>query len=172
MPDINTTLWAITPRRYLIKTDLTQAFYQIPLSQYSLKYCGIATPFWGICVDTGSAMDMPCSKTTLEEVMCHVLGGLIQEGCMTKLADDLYCGGDSPETLLSNWRWELASLNCCNPRLSPTKTIICLKSTIILGWIWSQGTLSASPHCITVFSCPPPQIVKGLHSFNGAYKVL
>ena len=80
-------------------------------------------------------MDMPCSKTTLEEVMCHVLGGLIQEGCMTKLADDLYCGGDSPKTLLSNWRRELASLNRCNPRLSPTKTIICLKSTIILGWI-------------------------------------
>ena len=40
--------------------------------------------------------------------MCRVLGDLIQEGCVTKLADDLYCGGDSPETLLSNWRPVLA----------------------------------------------------------------
>ena len=53
------------------------------------------------------------------------------------------------------------------------KTIICSKSTIILGWIWSQGTLAGSPHLITVFSsCPPPQTVKGLCSFIDAYKVL
>ena len=45
MPDVNTTLCTITPWHYLIKTDLTQAFYQIPLSQSSLKDCGIATPF-------------------------------------------------------------------------------------------------------------------------------
>ena len=37
MPDVNTTLHTITPWHYLIKTDLTQAFYQIPLSQSSLK---------------------------------------------------------------------------------------------------------------------------------------
>ena len=42
---------------------------------------------------------MPGSETALEEMMCRVLGDLIQEGCVTKLADDLYCGGDSPETL-------------------------------------------------------------------------
>ena len=34
MPDVNSTHRTIAPWRYLIKTDLTQAFYQIPLSQY------------------------------------------------------------------------------------------------------------------------------------------
>ena len=173
MPDVNTALRTITPRRYLIKTDLTQAFYQIPLSHSSLRYCGVATPFRGIRVYTRSAMGMPGSETALEEMMCRVLGDLIQEGCVTKLADDLYCGGDSPDTLLSNWRRVLESLDRCNLRLSPTKTIICPKSTTILGWIWSQGTLSASPHRVAVLSsCPPPQSVKGLRSFIGAYKVL
>ena len=173
MPDVNSTLRTITPWRYLIKTDLTQAFYQIPLSQSSLKYCGVATPFRGIRVYTRSAMGMPGSETALEEMMYRVLGDLIQEGCVTKLADDLYCDGDSPETLLSNWRRVLESLDRCNLRLSPTKTIICPKSTTILGWIWSQGTLSASPHRIAVLSSyPPPQSVKGLRSFIGAYKVL
>ena len=118
-------------------------------------------------------MGMPGSETALEEMMCRVLGDLIQEGCVTKLADDLYFGGDSPETLLSNWRRVLESLDRCNLRLSPTKTIICQKSTTILSWIWSQGTLAASRHCIAVLSsCPPPQSVKGLRSFIGAYKVL
>ena len=173
MPDVNTTLRAITPRRYLIKTDLTQAFYQIPLSQSSLKYCGIATPFRGIRVYTRSAMGMPGSETAPEEMMCRVLRDLIQEGCVTKLADDLYCGGDSPVTLLYNWRRVLESLDRCNVRLSPTKTIICSKSTTIHGWIWSQGTPSASPHRIAVLSsCPLPHSVKGLRSFIGTYKVL
>ena len=45
MPDVNSTLRTIAPWHYLIKTDLTQAFYQIQLSQSSLKYCGVATPF-------------------------------------------------------------------------------------------------------------------------------
>ena len=137
MPDVNSTLRTIAPWRYLIKTDLTQAFYQIPLSQSSLKYCGVATPFRGIRVYTRSAMGMPGSETALEEMMCRVLGDLIQEGCVTKLADDLYCGGDSPESLLSNWRRVLESPDRCNLCLSPTKTIICLKPTTILGCIWS-----------------------------------
>ena len=122
---------------------------------------------------TRSAMGMPGSETALEEMMCSVFGDLIQEGCVTKFADDLYCGSDSPKTLLSNWGRVLESLDRCNLRLSPTKTIICPKSTTILGWIWSQGTLSASPNRIAVLSsCPPPQSVKGLHSFINAYKVL
>ena len=67
MSDINTTLRTIIPWCYLIKTDLTQAFYQIPLSQSSLKYCGVATPFRGIRVYTRSAMGMPGSETTLDQ---------------------------------------------------------------------------------------------------------
>ena len=47
MPDVETTLRTIAPWRYMIKTDLTHAFYQIPLSK-SLKYCGVATPYRGI----------------------------------------------------------------------------------------------------------------------------
>ena len=141
MLDVNTTLRTITPWRYLIKTDLTQAFYQIPLSQSSLKYCGVATPCRGIRVYTRSAMSMPGSETALEEMICRVLGDLIQEGCVTKLADDLYCGGDSPEALLSNWRHVLESLDRCNLRLSATKTIICPKSTTIHGWICLHALL-------------------------------
>ena len=90
MPDVNTTPHTITPWHYLIKTDLTQAFYQIPLSQSSLKHCSVETPFQGIRVYTRSAMEMPGSETTLEEMMCRILGDLIQEGCITNLADDLY----------------------------------------------------------------------------------
>ena len=173
MPDVDTTLRTIAPWRYMIKTDLTRAFYQIPLSKSSLKYCGVATPFRGVRVYTRSAMGMPGSETALEEMMCRVLGDFIEEGFVAKLADDLYCGGDSPEALLNNWRRVLQALDRCNLRLSPTKTVICPKTTSVLGWIWSQGRLLANPHRIAVLaSCPPPSTVKGLRSFIGAYKVL
>ena len=42
MPDVDTTPRTIAPWRYVIKTNLTRAFYQILLSRSSLKYCGIA----------------------------------------------------------------------------------------------------------------------------------
>ena len=70
-------------------------------------------------------MGIPGSETALEEMMCRVLGDFIQEGCVTKLANYLYCGSDSPKTLLSNWRRVLESLDRWNLRLAPAKTIIC-----------------------------------------------
>ena len=106
-------------------------------------------------------------------MMCRVLGDFIEEGFVAKLADDLYCGADSPEALLHNWQRVLQALDRCNLRLSPTKTVICPKTTSIPGWIWSQGRLSANPYRIAALaSCALPSTVKGLRSFIGAYKVL
>ena len=50
---------------------------------------------------------------------------------------------------------------------------ISLLCSTILGWIWSQGSLSQSPHRITALAtCRPAESLKGLRSFIGAYKVL
>ena len=89
IPDAETTLRNLANWTYLIATDLTSAFYQIPLDQASMKYCGVATPFRGIRVYKRSAMGMPGSETALEELMSAVLGDLIQQGVVVKLADDL-----------------------------------------------------------------------------------
>ena len=173
MPDVDSTLRQIAQWNYLITTDLTSAFYQIPLSKTSIKYCGVATPYRGVRVYTRCAMGMPGSETALEELMCRVLGDCIQDGIVAKLADDLYCGGNTLDELLCNWRKVLEALQKCNLKLSPTKTTVCPRTTTILGWVWSQGALSASPHRIAVLSkCSPPDTIRGMRSFIGAYKVL
>ena len=173
MPDVNSTLQQIARWKYIVTTDLSSAYYQIPLSLESQKYCGVATPFKGVRVYTRCAMGMPGSETALEELLCRVLGDYIQEGKVAKLADDLYIGGDTPEVLHQNWTLVLSSLDKCNLRLSPAKTVIAPKSTSILGWVWSQGVLSASPHKISTLStCEPPTTIKQMRSFIGAYKVL
>ena len=105
--------------------------------------------------------------------MCRILGDYLQEGFVAKLADNLFCGGYTPDELLQNWERVLESLQKCGICLSPTKTVICPKTITILGWVWSQGCISASPHRIaTLASCPPPETVRGLRSFIGAYKML
>lgn len=173
MPDVDSTLRNIGRWKYIIVSDLTSAFHQIPLSKQSLKYCGIVTPYRGIRVYTRCAMGMPGSETALEELMCRVLGDCLQDGYVAKLADDLYCGGQTVDEFLHNWECVLKALAKCGLHLSPTKTIICPQSTTILGWNWTEGKLSASKHKVsTLSSCEIPETVKGLRSFLGAYKVL
>ncbi|KAJ8400993.1 hypothetical protein AAFF_G00389500 [Aldrovandia affinis] len=59
MPDVDSTLRLIAQWKDIIATDLTKAFYQIPLSRDSWKYCGVVTPFKGVRVYVRSAMGMP-----------------------------------------------------------------------------------------------------------------
>ena len=173
MPNVDSVLRDIGKWNYLIITDLLKSFYQIPLAHSSMKFCGVATPFKGIRVYTRSAMGMPGSETCLEELMSRVLGELIQEGCVAKIADDLYVGGISFEDALQNWQRVLEALKRNNLRLSASKTIVCPRTATILGWIWSNGTLQASPHKLaTLSSVAPPSTVQGLRSFVRSYKVL
>ena len=105
--------------------------------------------------------------------MSRVLGPLLQDGSVAKIADDLYCGGNTPQELLCNWKKVLQALHKCNLRLSARKTINSPKSTTILGWIWTVGSLSASSHSLnTLATYAEPSTVGQLRSFIGAYKVL
>ena len=50
LPDVDSTLRRIAQWSHIIVTDLTSAFYQIPLAKESMTYCGVATPFKGVRV--------------------------------------------------------------------------------------------------------------------------
>ena len=173
MPNVDSVLHEIGKWKYIVITDLLKSFYQIPLANSSMKYCGVVTPFKGIHVYTRSSMGMPGSKTCLEELMSRVLGDLIHEGCVAKIANGLYVGGNSPIEVVDNWRRVVALLQKNNLCLSVAKTIIYPRKAIVLGWVCSNGTLQASPHRLAVLSSvEPPSTVQGLRSFVGAYKVL
>ena len=159
--------------KYIVKADLSQAYYQVPLDPSSYKYVGVSTPFRGVFVYTRTVMGMPGSESALEQLLSRVLGDLMVSGSVIKLADDLYIGGDSPSSLLKVWEEVLFILSENNLRLSPSKTICCPISTDVLGWVWKQGTLQASNHRLSTLSaCDPPKTVKSLRSFIGAYKFL
>ena len=173
MPDVDNTLRKIAQWKYIVTTDMSNAFYQIPLSRESMKYCGVVTPFRGVRVYARSAMGMPGSETALEELLCRVLGDLLEEGVVAKLADDIYCGGNTIAELQQNVRRLLQSFANSGLRLSAAKTTLCPTTTTILGWVWNLGTIHASQHRIaTLASCDAPLTVKAMRAFVGAYKML
>ena len=132
MPNIPFTLHTIAPWKHVINLNQTHAFYQIPLSIASLKYLVFVALK---CTRDHAAMRMPGSDTALEELMCHVPGNIIQEELMMhcKLADDFYCGANTPQELISNWSCIFKVLSHCNLQLSAPKTMVCTISSTILG---------------------------------------
>ena len=171
MPTIDSVFRMMGSWRYFISTDLRDAFYQIPLEHSSMKWCGTPTPFRGLRVYTVAAQGMPGSSESLEEMLCTVLGSLVKEGWVAKIADDLNVGGGCIPSLLRNWTSVMSVLYDCGLRLKAVKTIICPLHAQVLGWDWHDGKLAASKHRIsTLSSCEPPTTVTAMRSFIGAYK--
>ena len=162
MPDTNQILRHIGNWRYLLKTDLTSAYWQMKLAKASMKYCGVVTPFRGVRVYARGAMGMPGTETALEELMCRILDDLLLEGNVIKIADDLYVGGNTPEEVLKTWKEVLIALQHNGLKLSATKTECCPTSVTILGWVWSQGMLKASPHKSSALAAVELPVTVGL----------
>ena len=159
--------------RYLIKTDLKSAYYQIPLAKESMRFVGVNTPYKGTYIYQRSVMGLPGSEAALEEVLSRILGDLVQGGGVIKLVDDLYIGAESVNELLNLWNSVLERLCMNGLKLSPDKTVCCPTSTMILGWLWESGSIRPTSHRLNALMiCEPPKTVKGLRSFIGCYKYM
>ena len=171
MPTVDSVFRMMGSWRYFVTTDLRDAFYQIPLEHSSMKWCGTPTPFRGLRVYTVAAQGMPGSSESLEEMLCTVLGSLVKEGWVAKIADDLNVGGGCIPSLLRNWTAVMTALYDAGLRLKAVKTIICPLHSQVLGWDWHNGRIAASKHRISALSvCEPPKTVTAMRSFIGSYK--
>ena len=68
-------------------TDMFSAFHQIEMDCASMKYCTVVMPFCSASVYRWCAMGMSGSKTTLEELLCLMLGHLNKDCKVAKIAD-------------------------------------------------------------------------------------
>ena len=171
--DCNSVLRKLSKWKYIVKTDMKKAYFQIPMHEDSIQYVGTVTPFKGLRVYTRPPMGLPGSGEYLQELLSRVLGGEMQEGFVMVNADDMYVGGNDVDELLSNWAIVLEKMRLNNLKLNGGKTVVCPTETEILGWIWRQGTLSVSSHKISaLLSSEPPRTCSAMRSFLGAYKAL
>jgi hypothetical protein len=171
MPTVEDMLRTVSEWKYIITADLKDAFYQIPLSKESMKWCATVTPFRGIRIYLVASQGLPGSSEWLEELLCLLFGEKVQKGEVAKVADDLCVGANTIEELFQNWSEVLMILQKNGLRLKPPKTIIAPTYAQLMGWDWNNGTITASSHKILPLSkCEPPVTVTALRSFIGAYK--
>ena len=138
MPDVDSTLRQIAQWENIIATDLTSAFYQIPLVRECMKYCGVATPFRVAYV---SMFVQPCG--------CQGQKPLLRNSCTEPQKS--CC-----EIALLYYRPYTIQAYVYQPRTLSSTHI----QPTILGWVLSKGKLQASPHRVsTLASCTPPKKV-------------
>ena len=89
--------------KYIIKTDFTKSFFQIPVTKKSMPYLATVTPFKGLRVYLRSAMGMPGSSEFLNELTSRVFGDYITEGFITVIHDDLFIGANTIPDLLRDY---------------------------------------------------------------------
>ena len=173
LPDVESTIRRLASFKYLIKADMSESYYQLEMHKDSKKYCGVHTPYKGVLVYNVGSMGLPGVEVALEELTCLILGDMVKDGRVCKLADDLFIGGDSPKTLLENFHTVLHKLHENNIKLKPSKTVIAPKTVNILGWVWTEGKLKASPHKLSALSsCQPPKTISALRSYLGSYRFI
>ena len=171
--NIEAALQQIGQWKVIIITDLKESYFQIPLNPESSKYVGVITPYTGTLVYRRSVMGLPGSEAALEELLSRIFGDLIRNGKMVKIADDIFLGSHSVESLSDTWREVLKRLELNGLKLSPTKTKICPTSATILGWEWSSGSIQPGKHRVNaLINCEPPPTTKALRSYLGCYKYM
>ena len=164
---------AISRWKYIIKTDLKSAYYQMKIADGAQKWLGTVSPFKGVFVYDRGSMGLRNMSEFLEELMSRIFGDYIMEGFMAKDADDLFIGGETIDELLQNWRKTLQRLGDNNLTLSAKKTVICPLVVKILGWIWKNGKIEADPHKTNPLTvCKQPDTVKQMRSFLGGFRVV
>ena len=152
-------LRTIAEWKYIITTDLRDAFYQIRLLKESMKWCATQTPFRGLRVYLVASQGLPGSSEWLEELLALLFGEMVRDGWVGKVADDLFVGGDTVDQLLLNWSLVLKILFKNGLNLKAIKTFIAPTQAQILGWDWQNGALSACSHkLLPLVKCDPPEI--------------
>ena len=173
MSTTSDVLRSVSRWKYIIKTDLKNAYYQIKIDKESMQWLGTNSPYKGMFVYATAAMGLRNMAEYLEEVVSRVFGDMISEGVVDKVADDLLIGGDNIEELLRVWTRVLQRLLENGLTISASKTIICPRKVKILGWLWENGTISVDVHKTNPLTvCSLPETVKQLRSFIGAFRAV
>ena len=159
--------------KYIIKSDMKKAYYQIPMAKSSMQWLGTHTPFGGLRVYTRPVMGMPGSAEFLQELLTRVFGEYTRKGFVIIIADDMNICGNTIGELYRNWEIVLRCCELNNLTLSPSKTIVCPVSVVILGWVWRMGTITVGSHKTSPLAVvDPPKTCSSMRSFIGAYKAI
>ena len=162
--------------KHLIIFDLFSGYFQNHMSQDSLQWLGVQTPFGGLRVMARSGQGLMGMAEEFDELLAKVLKQELQDGICAKIVDDVVVGGDTQLEAAENYFKVLTKLFNANLKITPEKTHIFPESADILGWVWRQGGhLEASPHRKFALCNTKREDIKTVHdmrSWVGLFKTL
>ena len=171
LPTVEEAFRKLAKWPYLIMADLKSWHWQIPLNKDSMRFFGTATPYGGLRLYAMQPMGYLNATENADLVIQSVLAPAIQQGRCTRIADNLFTGGQTGKEAADNFHMMLNL--CANSGLTfkASKTVICPRSVTILGKVWEQGTLKPSNHLLSTLSKSDyPRTVKQMRSFTGTVK--
>ena len=75
--------------KYIVKTDLKSAYFQIPIKKDSQQWLGTISPYKGMFVYNVAPQGLRNMAEYLEELVARVFGDFLAESWLMKIADDL-----------------------------------------------------------------------------------
>ena len=176
VPKTDDILIAMGRWKHLIIFDLYNGYFQNHMSEDSIPWLGVQTPFGGLRVIARSGQGLLGMAEEFDELLSKVLKEELKEGIVCKIVDDLYVGGSTQEEAAINYTRVLAKLSNANLKITAEKTKIFPKTADVLGWVWREGGfLEASPHRkIALINTKTTDIVKvrDMRSWLGLFKTL
>ena len=162
--------------KFIIIFDLFSGYFQNHMSQDSIPWLGVQTPFGGLRVMARSGQGLMGMAEEFDELLAKVLKPELQDAICCKIVDDVVVGGDTQEEAAANYYRVLSKLHLANIKITPDKTTIFPKSADILGWVWKEGGyLEASEHrkfALTNTKVEDIKKVQDMRSWVGLFKTL
>ena len=160
----------------LAKLDFRDFYWQLPFKletnseRRQLEYLCIRTA-GGTLAYARAPNGLLGMDATADELTDKLLGDMVLQGKVAKLADNVYFGASTITELHEIYQEILQRCQMSNLRIKPSKIKINISNADILGLNWSKGTLSPSKHKLDPLAvCERPSTVKGLRSFLGAVR--
>ena len=162
--------------KYLGELDFADMYWQLKFKlettrdKKQLEYLCIRT-IGGILAYTRGPNGLLGMDAVTDELTDKLLGDLVLEGKVVKLADNVYFGAESIHELHAIFHEIMKRCSLADLRIKPSKIHINIANADILGLHWNRGTLSPSTHKLDPLAvCEKPKTVKGLRSFLGAVR--
>ena len=162
--------------KYLGELDFADMYWQIKFNletrreKRQLEYLCIRT-VGGVLAYARGPNGLLGMDAITDELTDKLLGDLVLEGKVVKLADNVYFGGETIQKLHDVFHEIMKRCQLSNLRIKPKKIHLNIANADILGLHWSRGKLSPSVHKLDpLASCERPKTVKGMRSFLGGVR--
>ena len=166
LPRIDDSLDLLANTKYLTSLDLASGYWQVGMEPASQEKTAFIT-YSGLYEFTVMPFGLCNAPATFQRLMENVLAGLAREKCIVYL-DDVLVIGQTFQDHLTNLRDVFTRLLKAGLKLKPTKCKLAQRKVEFLGYVVSDGGISADPKKVMAVSdFPKPTDLKSLRSFLG-----